>query len=379
MDRKAVNRRKFLQMATVLAGGPLLGSALGGCRSIPGADSSRRFSALTLPPVHVESERVIRVVTGLRPYRPSGFVIRSETFDNKLVVHNYGHGGAGVTLSWGCAELAAEKVLESGRREAVAILGCGVIGLSTAIHLQEKGYPVTIYARDLPPNTTSDVAGASWYPGLVVDAERRTESFMQQFKQVARLSHRRFQRLVGDEYAVYWRKQYFFADRRMPIPWQMDALPELFPDSRYLPPGSHPFPRPHAYVDNLIFIEMPRYLRALMRDFHRFGGRLVVREFCSIREVLDLSETLIVNCTGLGARKLFNDQELTPLKGQLVVLLPQPEIQYALTFDDYYMFPTRHGILLGGTHEQGVESLIPDPRNTERILAAHSTAFEALE
>ena len=135
MDRKAVNRRKFLQMATALAGGPLLGSALSGCRSILEADSSRRFSALTLPPVHVESERVIRVVTGLRPYRPSGFVIRSETFDNKLVVHNYGHGGAGVTLSWGSAELAVEKVLESGRREAVAILGCGVIGLSTAIHL----------------------------------------------------------------------------------------------------------------------------------------------------------------------------------------------------------------------------------------------------
>ncbi len=380
MNSKRVNRREALRVAATLAGGTLLSSALNGCRTTSEAGSLRRRPApLTLPPVHVETDRVIRVVTGLRPYRPNGFVIRSEMYGDKLVVHNYGHGGAGVTLSWGCAELAVENVLGSGRRDPVAVLGCGVIGLSTAIVLQKNGFRPTIYAREVPPNTTSDVAGASWFPGLLVDETRRTAAFMQQFVRVARLSHRRFQQLVGDEYGVYWRKQYFLADRQLPDPWQMEALPELFPDTRHLPPGTHPFRRPHVYIDNMMFMEMPMYLRALMRDFQQFGGMITVREFHSIRDVLALPEAVIVNCTGLGARELFDDDEMTPLKGQLVVLLPQPEIQYALTFDDdYYMFPRRDGILLGGTHEEGIESLLPDPGATDRILAAHRAAFSAL-
>ena len=375
MNRKRVNRREALRSAATLAGGALLSSALCGCRNTSEAD---RSASPTLPPVDVETSRVIRVVTGLRPYRPSGFVIRSETYDNNLVVHNYGHGGAGVTLSWGCAELAVEKVLESGQRGPVAVLGCGVIGLSTAIVLQKNGFHSTIYAREIPPNTTSNVAGASWFPGLLVDEKRRTSAFMQQFERAAHLSHRRFQQLVGDEYGVYWRKQYFLTDRQQPEPWQMEVLPELFPDTRHLSPGTHSFPRPHVYIDNMMFIEMPMYLRALMRDFQQLGGMITVREFHSMRDVLDLPETLIVNCTGLGARELIDDEEMTPLKGQMVVLLPQPEIQYALTFDDYYMFPRRDGILLGGTHEEGIESLLPDPGATDRILAAHRATFSAL-
>lgn len=61
-----------------------------------------------LVPVKVSPERVIRTVVGLRPYRPQGFVLRSEAFGGKSLIHNYGHGGGGVSLSWGCATLAAD-------------------------------------------------------------------------------------------------------------------------------------------------------------------------------------------------------------------------------------------------------------------------------
>ena len=66
--------------------------------------SKRSEAPLRLPRVQVSTDRVIGELVGLRPYRPSGFVVRPEMMNGKLVVHNYGHGGCGVTASWGCAE-----------------------------------------------------------------------------------------------------------------------------------------------------------------------------------------------------------------------------------------------------------------------------------
>lgn len=92
-------------------------------------------------------------MVGLRPYRASGLVIRSETAGGKTVIRNYGHGGGGVSLSWGAARLAVEEALLSGQRN-FAVIGCGCVGLATARLLQHRGFMVTMYAKDLPPYTT---------------------------------------------------------------------------------------------------------------------------------------------------------------------------------------------------------------------------------
>ena len=102
--------------------------------------------------VQVSSDRVIRTITGLRPFRPSGFVVRGEKRDEKTIVHNYGHGGAGISLSWGTAQLAVEEGAKSDARDC-AVLGCGVVGLSTARLLQLRGYNPVIYAKEMPPLT----------------------------------------------------------------------------------------------------------------------------------------------------------------------------------------------------------------------------------
>ena len=87
---------------------------------------------------------MIRVITGLRPFRPSGFVVRGEKLGDKVLIHNYGHGGAGITLSWGTAQLAVTEGLKTGIRDC-AVIGCGVVGLSTArLWLQPGHYPVKI-------------------------------------------------------------------------------------------------------------------------------------------------------------------------------------------------------------------------------------------
>jgi glycine/D-amino acid oxidase-like deaminating enzyme len=328
--------------------------------------------------VLVSAERIIRTDVGFRPFRSSGFVVRAETLGDKLLVHNYGHGGGGVTLSWGTAELSVELVAAGGRAGPAAVLGCGVVGLAAARLLQRHGFHVTIYARDLPPGTTSNVAGASWYPHLVVDEARRTPGFDAQFARAARLSHRHFEGLVGPDYGVTWREQYSFGSAPTAGAWEYMLLRDLFPEPRTLQPPEHPFGARPALVDKTMFIESPIYLAALMRDFRHAGGHVDVRTLATAADVAALPEPVVVNCTGLGARELFGDRELTAVKGQLTVLRPQPEVDYALLSDDLYMFPRRDGILLGGTFEHGVETREPNRDAERRIVAAHKAIFDAM-
>lgn len=376
MTPRALSRRDALRTAAGFVASPLAAAVFSGCAT-PRRTASSRYT-LSLWPVNVDADRVTRVVTGLRPHRPSGFVIRPEMIDDTLVVHNYGHGGAGVTLSWGSAEVAVEHVARSGLDGDVAVLGCGVIGLSTAIRLLQEGHRVTVYARDLPPDTTSNAAGASFYPSDLVADSGLTAPFVERVTRVARLSHQRFQTLIGPEYGVRWQRQYYFADEPEPDSWPFEAFPELFPDPEHLRPGSHPYGEQHIYAEHYLFIEVPVYLRALMHDVRRLGGAIVVRAFASRQEVLDLPERRIVNCTGLGARELFGDDELVPSKSQLVVLLPQPEIEYALAFGEYWMLPRQDGILLGGVPRERLGTVEADPTDTERIVAAHAAMSEVL-
>src|SRR5713226_7994639 len=156
-----MNRRQFLRQ-TGLAGASLAAAApfslVTGCaarrsvtspanRAYAAPDISFLGGACGLPPVRVSADREIRTVVGLRPYRPSGFVVRAEKLDDTLVVHNYGHGGGGITLSWRTAKVDVDLVL-AGHLVPVAVLGCGAGGQATGMLLKEEGATVTIYAKD---------------------------------------------------------------------------------------------------------------------------------------------------------------------------------------------------------------------------------------
>jgi D-amino-acid oxidase len=128
-----------------------------------------------------------------------------------------------------------------------------------------------------------------------------------------------------------------------------------------------------------MLIEPAIFLAQLQRDFMIAGGRIILRDFREARDLMALKEDLIFNCTGLGARDLFHDSELTPVRGQLTFLLPQAEIQYMTTGpDDIYMFPRHDGILLGGSHERENWSLDPDPATTERVLRENRALFDGM-
>jgi glycine/D-amino acid oxidase-like deaminating enzyme len=128
-----------------------------------------------------------------------------------------------------------------------------------------------------------------------------------------------------------------------------------------------------------MMVEPAVYLQAALEDFLTAGGKLVVRRFTTPAQVAALPEPVVFNCTGLGAKALFGDAELIPVKGVLVVLLPQPEVTYNVIGGGGYMFPRRDGIILGGTFDRGDWSLEPEPEQAARILRQHAELFALLE
>jgi len=391
MDRRVLLKTGGLAAAGVVAGG-CAGRAV---RTGP------RRPDVNLPLVEASWDRVIRTTVGLRPHRPSGFYLRAERLDAKTVIHNYGHGGAGHSLGWGTGALAAEMALEHAERR-VAVIGCGTVGLTTARQLQRRGFDVTIFAKSVPPHTTSNKALAGFTPtsGLI-DTDLRTPGWDAQFRRAAEIAYEELQLLVGRGYGVSWIDTYRFMDElpqpRQPVaaaapsPQNTAELPLRPPDTRVggvvLQAGEHPFPSRYAMRTPWLRIEPGIYLERLVREVIDFGGRIVIREFATREDLMSLGASLIVNCTGLGARELFNDDELIPLKGQLTMLVPQREVSYG-TFGGvpgrarggfYHMIPRSDGLALGGTSQAGEWSLEPDEEARRRIVDTHIELFNGMQ
>ncbi len=267
--------------------------------------------------------------------------------------------------------------MATGERR-IAVIGCGAVGLATAILLQRRGAQVTIYAASLPPATTSNTAGAQWSPFSVFDGDAVTPLFRSQFERATRLAYREFQNLVGSRYGVRWVENYYISEQPVRLPPFVSTLRDVYPDVEELPPDAHGFGTRYATRVTTMFVEPHIYLPNLIWDFRVMGGRIEVREFADVRELLTLPERVIMNCTGLGARALFGDTELIPVKGQLTVLVPQPDVDYLLLAGGLYMFPRSDGILLGGTFERGEWSLEPNQAEVRRIVEGHARLFASM-
>jgi D-amino-acid oxidase len=368
------SRRSILKLLGAgIAAQPLLAACTGlARRATADPPPSRRLARVLVSP-----DRVIRHVAGLRPFRPAGFRLAVEPSGDKVLIHNYGHGGGGMSLSWGCADMAARFALATPHRDA-AVLGCGVIGLTTARLLQDRGFTVTVYARELPPDTTSNIAGAMWGPVSVVDGPLRTAEFDRQYVEASRYAFRYFQTMASPKYGVWWRERYTLTTNPPAAATGLNALlADFLPPSVIVPAGKHPFGALHATRSLTMHIEPSVFLPAVLLDYRAGGGRVVIRECPDMAAVRDLPHPVIVNCTGLGARALCGDNDMTPIKGQLTVLAPQPEVDYIITApNNLYMMPRQDGIILGGTSERGEWSLEPSAREIDRILTGHRAMFQ---
>lgn len=341
----------------------LLGAAGGACWAVPAPLLAQaRFAELPMPArVRAQPGRLIDFQVGLRPFRAQGPRIEAQALGRKTVVHHYGHGGSGWSLSWGSALLGALPLIRSAGERRIAVIGCGVIGLTTARVAQQAGCQVRIYARERPPEVTSSAATGVWSPdSRIVTAANSHPAFEQRWEAMARRSFQRHQHALGTPgAAAEWHDGYLLSD----VPFEQDLpdetgepeypdlaerVADLRPRSSPLRPDEHPFRVAHARRFTQLVFNLGVYQRELLADFHREGGQIVQADFQRPRDLLALPEPTLVNCTGYGARALFGDNSLIPVRGQTARLIPQPEVDYALHHRGHRisMVPRRDGLLV---------------------------------
>ena len=366
-----MKRRQFLR---VIGG-------LGAAAQLPWAAASE---ALVLPRVRATPDRIISLTVCTRPFRESGPRIESQKFGRKILVHNYGHGGSGWSLSWGSSQLAVQLAAAAGHRD-IAVLGCGALGLTSALLAQRAGMKARIYARDLPPYTRSTFATGSWTPNSRFCTEAgATPEVVQRWVWMVRHSHRMYQNLLGlAGDPVEWRDSYqlseepFSPDRRRvrdgePAYPELEKLVrDLKPASQDIPAGSHPFAMPYVRRQTNMVFNLSSYARMLYSDFLIAGGEVVIQEFRDPGELSKLREKTVINATGYGARALFGDESIIPVRGQLMRLVPQPEITYGLSFDSKVsMAPRRDGLVVQSNEPTDFNNVddTPDRAAAERSV-----------
>lgn len=381
-----MNRRSFVRAAGLAPLAAVAGaSSLVSCAPTSSGYADRQFHINRgyhqIPKLRLSMDRIVKETVGLRPFRPSGPRIEAETLDRKTIVHNYGHGGSGWSLSWGTGNIARNLVLATGVKQ-VAVLGCGTVGIATARLLQESGCEVTIYAKDLPPNVTSNLATGTWSPASrVCDPKVAKPDFEKTWEEATRYSFRRFQNLLGMNDIAAWAEEYSVFDGPPPSVrvrvnpamgpqgGEVYDVPGLIPERVQLSANEHPFGK-KKWVGrraNLMF-NIPAYLHHHLSDFLLFGGKVKVQEIKRLEDIDALPERVVVNCLGLGAKAVFNDAELTPVSGQLSCLIPQTEVQYKLITMGANFIARKDGIYLGGNGIVGNWDTTPSREQTEKVV-----------
>ncbi|MFD2767935.1 FAD-dependent oxidoreductase [Micromonospora eburnea] len=239
----------------------------------------------------------------------------------------------------------------------VVVVGGGIVGLTAAVTLQQRGARVTVLAADDPADTVSTVAAAVWYPThtdqdprvLRWAAETHTELGRQAADGVPGVVDRPTRMLLRHPYAG--------------PPWWAEACGDLVAE-----PARPPYTALLRFTAPTV--EMTPYLAWLRQRLETGGGRVLRRR---VRQLADAFATapVVVNATGLAAGRLAADPAVHPVRGHLV-LVANPGLTVSVRDEDdpagiTYVHPRRHDVVLGGTYQPGVGHTAPDPDTAAAI------------
>jgi len=347
---------------------------------------------LQIPPIRAETDRIFRVTVCLRPFRAAGPRLDVERVGDKTVVHNYGHGGSGWSLSWGSSAIAAEKAMSIGERE-VAVIGCGALGLTSATLLLRAGAKVTIYAKERPPEVRSARATGSWTPDSRIALAGSVDAgFPALWERMCRYSFHTYESYLGMAgNPIEWTDRYSLSDEDPEQPQRartseagslefaryQNRVSDLTPRSHDLPPGTHPFPTKYARRTTSLAFNVAGYSRQLLNDFLIEGGKIEHAEYRAPADLQPLPQKVIVNCTGYGARALWKDESIVPVRGQIAWLIPQPEVNYGVQYKSVYILGRRDGIVVQGIGKGEMEGYNDSNETPDRAAAEESVAVVA--
>lgn len=346
------SRRRALAGGASVAGLSML-SACG--TTTPGNLRDLDADIRNLPIIRARTDRIDRITVCLRPFRAVGPRLEVEQVGHKAVVHNYGHGGSGWSLSWGAGQMAVERAVTFSKQH-IGVIGCGAIGLTTAILAQQAGAQVTIYAESLPPFVRSARASGSWTPSSrIAQTSAMTPEFEARWEKMARFTFSCYQNLQGlPGNPIEW-DNFYGLTSRTPQPEHKDPIGFAKLDNRIQdiePQGNRiaiDDPRlPYSSVHkkpNLIF-NVASYSDYLLKQFLERGGRIKIMTLRHPSELTALPEPVFINCTGYGARALWQDESVIPVRGQIAWLIPQPEALCSLSYENVYVVSRRDGIVV---------------------------------
>ena len=357
--------------------------ALAGCATAgPGYDA-----VPPLAPVRARADRIFDVTVCLRPFRAAGPRLDTEQIGDTLVVHNYGHGGSGWSLSWGSSAVAVRKAMAGSPRK-VAVVGCGALGLTSAILAQRAGAQVTIYAREFLTQTRSVRATGTWSPdSRIALTSAMAPGFGALWEEMARTSFKAYRSYLGlPGSPVEWNDRYILSDVSMeeaarnspkdPLGFAHfdDRIRDISPDYEVVPQGASPFPTRYVRRSSSMMFNIADYGHTLVSDFFAAGGRFERREFFAPGDLAGLPEKVVINCPGYGGRALWKDESIVPVRGQIAWLIPQPEVNYGLYYHDVSVLARRDGIVvqsLAGGEMQGYgdDHEVPNRREAEGAVA----------
>jgi glycine/D-amino acid oxidase-like deaminating enzyme len=246
----------------------------------------------------------------------------------------------------------------AGSPREVAVVGCGALGLTSAILAQRAGAKVTIYARDLYPQVRSSRATGSWTPdSRIALKDAAGPAFGALWEQMARTSwktYRDYLGLPGDPVVFTDRYRLVGSGRSVPqapgaldfAEYQGSYAPEIRTAGESLPQGSTPFDWPSVYRSSELMFNLRSYGHLLMTDFLTAGGQFVRTEFHEPGELARLPQKVVINCPGYAAREWWKDQSVVPVRGQIGWLIPQAEVNYGLYYASVSVLSRTDGILI---------------------------------
>lgn len=327
----------------------------------------------TLPAPDLSDANILRTVAGVRPCRRGGLRLEAERLGadagGKLLIHNYGHGGCGVTIGLGTGDEVVRLVREhTGPGTPVAVLGAGAVGLMTALRLLEAGHPVRLIAEKPGTETVSVVAGAVWLPTGIDfgDTPERVAWFHRILRRSMNGLRALPERFGIEELPVYESAQTpispeFFDNGTIETPTELDVLP--------VGSGHRP-----GRTYRTLFMHTPRLIRALLAELESKGAVFERRRIGRVEDIGGLEEPVAVNCLALGSRDLFGDSAMFPARGILVLMKPQ-KLGYIIHDGYKYMFPREDALVLGGCFLEHDERDTPDEAICAEILAHHRAFF----
>lgn len=300
-----------------------------------------------------------------------------------MLIHNYGYGGSGLTLCFGGAKEVVDTILAKNlQKKTVAILGAGVAGLTTASDLLDLGFEVHIYAKQWHPNLTSNVAAGIWSP-LVLSKEV-SEECRQMHARMLKTSEDRFLKSIGEnpEFAgIKIITAFSFKEKS-----SKEAIKSKERGEDVV-----------AHFDNGVIktgksikeigIEGNIFMEDLFSKVQAKGAVLIEQEFESVEDILKLEEPIVINCTSFGSRTLFKDEELIPVRGQIIHFQPQEKVDFlffqniAESSNEWVsIYPWQDRIILGGIYEEGEDALVNNQDVIHKIIGnANKCLSENLE